>query len=190
MDGGRGLGSVWVSAVAGGFGLLVALATPAQALTRCQLEYSLDGWSVFSKEATGEGVIECDNGQRARVDLATRGGGITFGRSKIVGGLGDFSPVVEIRDLFGDYADAQAHAGMGVSAQAHVVTKGAVSLTLSGRGNGVDLGFAFGRFTITPAGEDSPPRRAEPPPPPLPPSDEPIGDEDLPASDPAPADGY
>lgn len=191
MDGGRGLGSRWIDTLGAGLGLLVVAATPAQALTRCQLEYSLDGWSVFYKEATGEGVIECDNGQRARVDLETRGGGITFGRSKIVDGLGDFSPVVGIGDLFGDYADAQAHAGMGVSAQAHVVTKGAVSLTLSGRGNGVDLGFAFGRFTIKAAGHDVEPRRAEPPPlPPSAPSEEPIGDEDLPSSDPAPPDGY
>lgn len=143
MDGGRGLGSGWIGA-ATALGLLLMSAMPAHALTRCQLEYSLDGWSVFYKEAIGEGVIACDNGQRASVDLETRGGGITFGRSKIVGGLGDFSPVVEIRDLFGDYADAQAHAGMGVSAQAHVVTKGAVSLTLSGRGNGVDLGSRSG----------------------------------------------
>lgn len=190
MDGGRALGSGWIGWLAGALGLLV-VATPAHALTRCQLEYSLDGWSVFYKEAIGEGVIECDNGQRARVDLETRGGGITFGRSKIVGGLGDFSPVVAIDELFGDYADAQAHAGMGVSAQAHVVTKGAVSLTLSGRGNGVDLGFAFGRFTIRPAGRDLEPRRAEPPPlPPPAPSEEPIGDEDLPSSEPAPPDGY
>jgi hypothetical protein len=191
MDGGPGLGSGWIGAVAVGLGLLVVAATPAQALTRCQLEYSLDGWSVFYKEAAGDGVIECDNGQRARVDLETRGGGITFGRSKIVGGLGDFSPVVDIDDLFGDYADAQAHAGMGVSAQAHVVTKGAVSLSLSGRGNGVDLGFAFGRFTIRPAGRAAEPRRADPPPPPPPgPSEEPIGDEDLPSSDPVPPNGY
>ena len=68
-------------------------------------------------------------------------------------------------------------------------TMGAVSLTLSGRGNGVDLGFAFGRFTITPAGREVEPRRADPPPPPPPPSDEPIRDEDLPASDPPPP-GY
>ena len=179
-----------MGAVAGELGLLVAAADPAHALTRCQLEYSLDGWSVFYKEATGDGVIACDNGQRARVELETRGGGITFGRSKIVDGLGDFSPVVAIDELFGDYADAQAHAGMGVSAQAHVVTKGAVSLTLSGRGNGVDLGFAFGRFTIRPGGRVAEPRRADPVPPPPGSSEEPIGDEDLPSSDPVPPNGY
>lgn len=187
MDGGRGLGWRWIASMVAAIGLLAIMVTPAHALTRCQLEYSLDGWSIFYKEATGDGVIECDNGQRARVELETRGGGITFGRSKIVDGLGDFSPVVGIEDLFGDYADAQAHAGMGVSAQAHVVTKGAVSLSLSGRGNGVDLGFAFGRFTIRPAGRAAEPRRAAPPPGPI---EEPIGDEDLPSSDPVPPNGY
>jgi hypothetical protein len=187
MDGGRGAWSGWIAtAVGGALAVLLTGATPARALTRCQLEYSLDGWSVFYKEAVGDGVITCDDGQRARVDLETRGGGITFGRSRIVDGFGDFSPVVEIDDLFGDYADAEAHAGLGASTSAHVVTKGAVSLTLSGRGNGVDLGFAFGRFTITPAGRgDERPRAWRPPP-----RDEPIGDEDLPAFDPPPPDGY
>lgn len=170
-------------------GMILALVwvEPAQALTRCDLSFTLKGWSIFYKEAAGEGVVRCDNGQQARVELESRGGGITFGRSKIVGGRGAFSPIADIDEIFGDYADAQAHAGMGVSTQAHVVTKGSVSLTLSGTGNGVDLGFAFGRFTITPAAG----RAAAVAP--LDPSevrDEPIEDEDLPADGPFPATGY
>jgi hypothetical protein len=85
------------------------------------------------------------------VVLEGRGGGLTFGRSQIVDGNGRFSPVADIDEIFGNYANAEAHAGMGVSSKAQVLTKGPVSLTLSGTGNGVDLGFAFGRFTIKPA---------------------------------------
>jgi hypothetical protein len=126
-------------------------ASPAVALTSCDLRYDLEGWSVFYKEATGSGVVRCDNGQSARVRLETRGGGVTFGRSRIVGGSGDFSPIADISEIFGNYANAEAHAGMGVSSAAQVVTKGPVSLSLSGTGTGVDLGFAFGRFTIVPS---------------------------------------
>jgi len=38
---------------------------------------------------------------------------------------------------------------MGTSSDAQVVTKGTVSLALSGKGHGVNLGFAFGKFTIS-----------------------------------------
>ncbi len=132
-------------------GLVVMLASPALALTRCDMTFTLEGWSFFYKEADGSGVVRCDNGQEARVRLETRGGGVTFGRNKIVGGTGEFSRIADISEIFGNYANAEAHAGMGVSSGAQVVTKGSVSLALSGTGNGVDIGFAFGRFTIAPS---------------------------------------
>jgi hypothetical protein len=47
----------------------VLLAAPAHALTRCDLRFELEGWSIFYKEATGAGVVRCDNGQQARVEL-------------------------------------------------------------------------------------------------------------------------
>ena len=151
-------------------------ASPAWALTKCDMTFTLDTWSVFYKEGDGSGVVRCDNGQEIRVRLETRGGGLTFGRSKIVGGAGDFSPIADIDEIFGNYANAEAHAGMGVSSGAQVVTKGSVSLALSGTGNGVDLGFSFGRFTILRAARhDVIEHRAAP-----------IGDEDLPPSAPAP----
>lgn len=130
-------------------GVVSAAASPVLGLTTCDLRYDLDGWSIFYKEATGHGTVRCDNGQRAHVRLETRGGGVTFGRSRIVG-QGTFSPLADLEEVYGDYANAEAHAGLGTSSGAHVVTKGPVSLTLSGSGTGVDLGFAFGRFTISP----------------------------------------
>ena len=138
------------------FGTLVLAAgilltpMPARATT-CHLTFSLQGWSAFYKTSHGSGRIRCDNGQVRTVAIRTVGGGATIGRSAI-SGRGDFSPVGNLRELYGDYANAEAHAGVGPSSAAQVVTKGTVSLALAGRGRGIDLGFAFGRFTIAPAG--------------------------------------
>ena len=131
--------------------LVILLATgPATAATRCDLSFSLEGWSAFYKTARGWGRVTCDNGQARRVAIRTKGGGVTFGRSAIHG-RGDFSPVSDIREVFGDYANAEAHAGIVRSSGAQVVTKGTVSLAFAGKGQGVDLGFAFGKLTIAPA---------------------------------------
>ena len=180
---------------------LVAAAAPAVAEIKCDLTFQLEGWSAFYETSHGGGRITCNNGQSARVVLRTKGGGITVGAKKIVDGYGTFSPVSDISELFGDYANAEAHAGAGESSTAQVVTKGTVSLAFSGKGHGVNLGIDFGKFTIAraaaprrrhpapqprhmehmeeaPLDESAPPpRHVEPPPPrdvaPPPPSDEP-----------------
>lgn len=74
---------------------------------------------------------------------------MTAGKSKIIGGLGVFSDVANINELFGNYANAEAHAGVVGSASAGVLTKGEVSLTLTGTGKGVDLGLNVGNFKIS-----------------------------------------
>jgi len=79
---------------------------------------------------------------------AGEGGGITFGKSEIIGGTGRFSAAKSIQELLGSYVQSEAHAGAGKSAAAQALTKGEVSLTLVGTGRGVDVGFAFGKFTI------------------------------------------
>jgi hypothetical protein len=56
--------------------------------------------------------------------------------------------VADISEIVGAYGAAEAHAGMVRSATAQVMTKGPVSLELTGKGEGVDLGVAFGKFTI------------------------------------------
>jgi hypothetical protein len=124
-------------------------ATPAHATT-CHLSFHLEGWSAFYKTAHGGGRVTCDNGQVRHVALRMKGGGLTVGRSA-VSGRGDFSPVGDVRELYGDYANAEAHAGMVRSATAQVVTKGPVSLALAGKGAGGDLGIAFWKLTIAPA---------------------------------------
>jgi len=117
-------------------------------LVECKMTYSLSGWSVFYKTASGSGTISCDNGQTAKVKVRAKGGGITFGKTEIVRGAGNFTGVRDIGELFGSYAQAEAHAGVVKSADAQVLTKGAVSLALAGTGRGIDLGVAFGKFTI------------------------------------------
>jgi hypothetical protein len=131
---------------------MVATATaPASAATKCHMTFELSGWSAFYQTAHGHGRVSCDNGQSASVALSTKGGGATFGTSEIVNGKGEFSEVDGISEIFGDYAKAEGHAGAGESKMAEVVTKGTVSLALTGEGHGVDLGFAFGKFTIAKA---------------------------------------
>jgi len=141
----------------GMFGALVLIfgAMPAFGATDCEIVFSLKGWSAFYKTAKGTGVITCDNGQKANVKVSTKGGGITFGKSELKDVIGEFSEVSDISDLFGGYAQAEAHAGAGKSSKAAVVTKGEISLAFAGTGKGVDVGFAFGNFYIEKAGKKS-----------------------------------
>ena len=114
----------------------------------CKLSFEMSGWSVFYKTSSGTGVVTCDNGQRLAVRISTKGGGISFGKSRIENGTGEFSGVDDIRDVLGSYATAEAHAGAVKSSKAQVMTKGEVSLALAGTGRGWDVGFAFGKFVI------------------------------------------
>ena len=109
----------------------------------------MKGWSAFYKTASGTGTVKCDNGQSAHVKLSAKGGGLTVGKSSIEEGHGEFSAVAGIGEIFGSYAAAEAHAGAVQSAGAQVMTKGEVSLALSGKGRGFDLGVAFGKLTIS-----------------------------------------
>lgn len=132
------------------FAALAAFATtPAIAAEHdCEMSFNLSGWSAFYKRMNGQGTVRCDNGQSMRVTLSARGGGLTFGKSSIENGRGEFSGVRDISEVLGSYASAEAHAGAVKSTRAQVVTKGEVSLALSGTGRGWDLGVAFGSFTI------------------------------------------
>jgi len=128
----------------------VAFAAPALAkpTITCKLRFSMAGWSVFYKTASGTGTVTCSNGQRMNVAIDAKGGGLTFGKSKIEDGNGEFSGVRDIQDVLGTYASAEAHAGAAKSAKAQAMTKGEVSLALAGKGEGWDLGVAFGKFTL------------------------------------------
>ena len=115
----------------------------------CKLRFNMSGWSAFYKTLSGSGTVTCDNGQRMNVSISSKGGGLTFGKSRIDNGIGEFSGVRDIREVLGTYIAAEAHAGAVKSAHAQVVTKGEISLALSGKGEGWDLGVAFGNFFIS-----------------------------------------
>jgi hypothetical protein len=128
--------------------LLGSAGTVAAQTTTCELRYELSGWSAIVKQYRGSGTVTCQNGESARVTLEVTGGGITFGKSSIEDGRGTFSAVRGIDEVFGGYVAAGGHGGATQSAEAWVMTKGEVSLTLTGTGRGVDVGFAFGSFEI------------------------------------------
>lgn len=114
----------------------------------CKMSFNLSGWSVFYQTANGSGTVHCSNGQSMSVHIRVKGGGLTFGKSQITNGVGKFSGVGSIGEIKGHYADAGVHAGAASSAGARVMTKGNVSLALSGTGKGWDLGVAVGAFII------------------------------------------
>lgn len=121
----------------------------------CTMQYTLSGWSVFYKTASGHGTVSCSDGSTLKVRLDSKGGGLTFGKSTIDNGTGEFSGVHNIRDVLGDYAQGGAHGGAGTSAGVMGLTKGEVSLSLKGEGRGIDAGVDFGKFTISEAGAAS-----------------------------------
>jgi hypothetical protein len=141
--------AITLSALALAATVAMATPSPAAALTKCQMRYDMKEWSIFYKQGKGSGTITCDNGQSADVILEAKGGGVTAGKGEIRDGVGKFSEVADIADIFGTYASASAKAGAGNSASAQAMTKGEVSLALTGKGQGIELGVSFGKFTIT-----------------------------------------
>ncbi|MEO8061258.1 MAG: hypothetical protein ABI821_00780 [Pseudomonadota bacterium] len=114
----------------------------------CNMKFTISGWAAFYKRSSGTGTITCSNGQSMRVRLEARGGGPSVGKSTIKNGNGQFAGVNNIRDVLGSYASAEAQAGAVKAAKGQVVTKGEVSLALSGTGEGWEIGVAFGKFSI------------------------------------------
>ena len=136
---------------AAAFAALILAAPPASAeMTKCRLTYDLEGWSVIYKYSSGTGRISCSNGQTADVKIVTHGGGVSFGTQRVIAGSGSFSSVHDISDLYGGYAEVVAHAGAGGSADARAMMRRSVNLSLAGTGQGINLGFAFGSFSIRP----------------------------------------
>ena len=131
--------------------LLAPAIAPAQAAElSCTLHYNMSGGGAFYKHSTGEGEVICSNGRKLAVSIESKGGGLTFGHSRIQDGVGKFSGVSDIHDIIGGYATAEANAGNGGEAsKAQVVTKGSISLALTGKGTGHTLGVSFGSFIIS-----------------------------------------
>ena len=125
---------------------------PNEKRLECELKFNLNGRPAFYETANGAGIITCNNGQRAKLNIRTSGGGTTFGDSEVVDGTGRFSDARTIDELFGSYVHSVVLARVSESAAVQVLTKGRISLVLSGTSRGMDFGFAFEKFTIEPAG--------------------------------------
>lgn len=130
---------------------LIVFAFPVHAeMTHCKLTYSLRGWSFLYRDYSGTGTVVCANGEQAQVTIRSRGGGISFGKSEIDHGEGKITSVKNLQEVYGSYAYLQGHIGATKSVEGVVLTKGEVSLALSGSGRGIDVGMTIGRFTISP----------------------------------------
>ncbi|URL58202.1 hypothetical protein IM816_16650 [Luteibacter flocculans] len=123
-------------------------ASAAEAGTKCHMTFSTSGWAVIYKRLDGKGVVRCDNGQTATVMIHVRGGGLTAGKYSIENGKGEFTNVKNINEIFGDYATAGANAGAVKSAESLAMTKGEVSLAVTGVGRGFNLGVDVSNFEI------------------------------------------
>ena len=139
---------LWTGALLAACGLYAAQVSAAEKID-CEMRFNLSGWSAIYKHAEGTGMITCNNGKSYPVNIVAVGGGLTVGKYKVENGKGKFSDVYSPTDLFGDYAQGEANAGVVKSGTAQVLTKGTASLALAGAGEGVDIGISFGKFTIS-----------------------------------------
>jgi len=144
----------YLVAILAGAALLTAgsVSRPVQAAGAdldCKLHFSLTGWSAIYKHAEGHGTVSCADGTKMPVTIEAKGAGLTVGKSHIDDGHGHFTDVHAIDEVLGRYVEGEAHAGIVKSGTAQLLTKGTVSLALSGAGEGVDLGIAVGELTLT-----------------------------------------
>jgi hypothetical protein len=132
-----------------GFGLALLMpASEALALTKCRMNFELRGWSFIYRNSKGTGNVDCTNGQSAAVRLTLHAGGFTAGKFDILNGQGVFSEVKDISEIFGTYVVASGHAGATKAVSGWAMTKGEISLAISGDGRGWTLGADIGGFTI------------------------------------------
>ncbi len=128
---------------------LTSAAASAESLTSCTMTYKLSGWSFVYKQYDGIGNISCGNGQRAQVALASKSVGFTIGKSEIEG-TGVFSEVKNLNEIYGSFVALEGHAGATKSIDGQVLTRGEISLLLSGKGRGIDIGVTLGALKISP----------------------------------------
>lgn len=138
--------AVLALAMTGAFVTLPAYAADGE--TKCHMTFDTKGWAAIVKVINGTGNVTCDNGQKAKVAIKVRGAGFTAGKYSIDNGKGEFTKLKDISEIYGAYATAGANAGVVKSAEGLVMTKGEVSLAVSGTGRGFNLGVDVSAFEI------------------------------------------
>jgi hypothetical protein len=132
-----------------GIGLAWAGPAAAEPMTSCTMTYKMSGFSLVYKQYDGIGNISCRNGQRAQVTLASKSIGFTIGKSEIEG-TGVFSDVRNLNEIYGSFAAFEGHMGATKSVDGQLLTRGEISLVLTGKGRGIDIGVTLGALTIKP----------------------------------------
>lgn len=140
-----------------GAGLAWMQSVAADPMISCTMTYSMSGFSLAYKQYDGTGNVSCSNGQQAQVILASKSIGFSIGKSEIEG-TGVFSSLKNINEVYGSFMSLEGHAGATKSVDAQVLTRGEISLALSGKGRGIDIGVTLGELTITPATNVLPPK--------------------------------
>jgi len=83
------MGKTWPGCAVLAAAIFGALPAPAKAAdVSCRMDFQVSGWSVFYQTASGSGTVHCDNGQSMAVRIRVKGGGLTFGKTRITHGVG------------------------------------------------------------------------------------------------------
>ena len=131
--------------------LLLLMPFSSRAETQsCSITYNLTGWSFLYKAYKGTGVVQCSNGETARVSLTLHGGGLTLGVADIENAKGKFTGIKSLQDIYGTYFSIDVHAGFARSAEARALFKGYIAGGGAGVGGGYNLGLTFSGLTIKP----------------------------------------
>ncbi len=138
-----------VASLLGVSAVIAPRAAADRASITCKMHFDTTSWSAIYKRVKGTGRVTCSDGTSMHVRIFAQGVGLTAGKSNITNGVGTFTGVHSIREVLGSYAQGEANAGMVNSGSVQVLTKGTVSLALSGSGHGIDLGISVGKFTIS-----------------------------------------
>jgi hypothetical protein len=124
--------------------------TKSKGTVKCTMDFELHSWSAFYKSGKGTGTISCSNGQKSKIKIRSHGGGITFGKFNIANGKGKFSPVHNISELYGKYANVGGEGAAGKARMAASLSKDDIDLDIEGKGTGGGFGFDFSGFRISP----------------------------------------
>lgn len=115
----------------------------------CHLSFTTNEWSILYASASGTGTVTCKNGDSMHVAISAKGVGITAGKWQIQHGKGQFTDVTAIDEVLGSYFGVSTNIGLAKAGTAQALTKGRVSLTLTGKGQGFDVGISISSFTIS-----------------------------------------
>lgn len=115
----------------------------------CTLRFTARQWSPLRGAVTGTGMLMCTDGSAVPVIVDASGPGITAERWNITDGWGVFDHVTRMEDALGRYTAIEGDIGVSAAGTVQTLTKGKLSLGLSGKGKGFVAGIAIRNFSIS-----------------------------------------